>query len=78
MHTGDQAILDNDGYLRGALYMLLPLIFDAEHGIVQLWAESKYATNLVVFKLDNIPHSGYHHPRGRELVPCTNRERVDI
>ena len=25
MHTGDEAMLDSDGYLRGALFILLPV-----------------------------------------------------
>jgi hypothetical protein len=80
MHTGDQATLDNDGYLRSALYLLLPLTFDAEHGIIQSLGELRCVANHVMDKHDmyNKPSSGYHHSRGREFVPCTNRECIDM
>lgn len=51
MHTGDYGTLDGDGYLRSALFMLLPLKSDAEYDIVQSLVESRCAANLMVDEL---------------------------
>ena len=48
MHTGDEVILDGDGYLRSTLSMLLSLKFGVEHGIAQSLAESRCAVNLLM------------------------------
>jgi hypothetical protein len=72
MHTGDQVAMDGDGYLRSTLFMPLPLKSGVEHGIVQSLADLRYAANLVLDELDDTPHSGSHHSRGRELVPCAD------
>jgi len=72
MHTGDQVAMDGDGYLRSTLFMLLPLKSGVKNGIVQSLADLRCAANLALDELGDTPHLGYHHSRGRELVPCAN------
>ena len=73
MYTGDTVAMDGDGYLRSTLFMPLPLKYGVEHGIVQSLAELRCAANLALLDgFDDSPRLGYHHSRGRELVPCAN------
>jgi len=51
MHTGDQATLDSDGYLRSALSLPLLLVFAADRGTVQSSEELRYAVNFVIHKI---------------------------
>jgi acyl-CoA synthetase (AMP-forming)/AMP-acid ligase II len=72
MHTGDQATLDSDGYLRSALSLLLLLVFVADRSTAVV-GRIKVSSQLGDPKIQlNAPNSGYHHPSGRELVPCTD------
>jgi hypothetical protein len=79
MHTGDQVTLDSDGYLRSAFSINIPLTLDPEYCIVVGRIKVRgVAASQAIDKCDSTPNSGYHHSRGRELIPCANRERVDI
>lgn len=71
MHTGDQVAMDGDSYLRSTLFIPLPLKYDVER-IVQSLADLRCAANLALDEFDDTPYLGYHHSRGRELVPCAN------
>lgn len=75
MHTGDTVAMDGDGYLRSTLFMLLPLKYGVEHSMyftLQSLAELRCAANLALDGFGDSPRLGYHHSRGRELVPCAN------
>jgi len=72
MHTGDQVVMDGDGYLRSTLLLPLPMKSGVEHGIVQSLADLRCAANLALYELDDTPRIGSHHSRRRELVSCAD------